>query len=298
MVKSVCYLLLFSFIILGCRHTDRADPPPLIVLTKGWKFKKGDSTDYSKTVFSDPSWRPIEVGKDWQAAGYPEYFGYAGYVIKTVIPSSLKSGWGKDTLKINLGLIAFYDQTYLNGHLIGQNNVTLADTATNMPNFTSKYPGWLLSRTYKLATNDSRIHWDKENIIAIRVFSDLDNGGLWAGRPNLAMQGLDDFVVFDKSKFYSIVDQKRMDTLWVLRNIHPRTSFTGDVRLSAVDTMTKKEVFRFERQALVLGPGDSLAVPVSLPMGADPIRFTSLFTETRLNQPLTDTTYIPFVFIK
>jgi len=298
MKNIVSYLLLFLPAIPGCRHSDRLEAPPSMALTDGWKFKTGDSIDYSRTDLPDSGWRPIAVGKDWQKLGYPDYFGYAGYAIKTVIPSSLRSGWGKDTLKINLGLIAFYDQTYLNGHLIGQNNITLADTTKNIPDFTSKYPGWLLWRCYKLAAGDSRIRWDRENTITVRVYSDFDNGGLWAGNPSLTMQGLNDFIIFDKSKFYSIVDQKRMDTLLVLRNIHPRLGFTGDLLLSATDTMTRKEVFRYDKRGVALGPGDSLAIPVSLPMSTDPVRLTSLFTETRLHQPLTDTTYIPFVFIK
>jgi hypothetical protein len=292
-------LILLTFLLItACRQPQGINEPPSLTLTKGWKFKLGDDIDYSKTDLGGPGWKPVEVGKDWQSQGYPEYYGYAGYTVKTLIPSSLKTGWGKDTLKINVGMIAFYDRTYLNGHLLGQNNITVPDSAKPDPGFIDIFPGLFCLRCYKIAANDDRILWDKENTISVRVYSRFENGGLWIGNPGISMEQPDDFIGFDKSAFYTIVDQQKLDTLMVIRNKHPRLTFTGDLVLSAVDTVTKRAVFHYEKNGLQLGPNNSLAIPVSLPMTTDPILFVSRFSETRLHLPIIDSTYIPFVLIK
>lgn len=160
--------MLILFLLAGCGQRGQRDQQglqgqqdireaPSIILSEGWKFKPGDSIDYSQPDLAGPGWVSIEAGKDWQDQGYPEYFGYAGYSVKTLIPSSLKNGWGKDTVKINLGCIAFYDQTYLNGHLLGQNNITAPDSAKPDPNFTKTFPGLFCFRCYKLAADDPSV---------------------------------------------------------------------------------------------------------------------------------------------
>jgi len=297
--RYYCLLLLPLLLLPACQQPETTyKVPPSISLTKGWKFKMGDDIDYSRTDLTDSGWKPIEVEKDWQNQGYPEYFGYAGYYIKTVIPSSLKTGLANDSLKINLGFIAFYDQVYLNGHLLGENNVVLPDTARGDPDFKNKFPGLLCFRCYKIAASDSRIRWDHENTIAVRVYSDLDNGGLWGGRPGIAMERLDEFIVFDKSRFYTIINQERMDTLLILRNKNSRVTFSGDLDLSATNTVTNRELFSYKRKGLQLHPNDSLAIPISLPLCIDPIRFRSRFTETGFKVMASDSTDIPFVLIK
>jgi hypothetical protein len=291
-------ILLTFFLIAACRQQQGVKEAPSLTLTKGWTFKLGDDIDYSQTDLAGREWKPIEVGKDWQSQGYPEYYGYAGYTVKTPIPGSLKTGWCKDSLKINVGMIAFYDQTYLNGHLLGQNNITLSDTAKPDTGFINNFPGLFCVRSYKISASDKRILWDKENTISVRVYSRFESGGIWIGTPVIAMEQLDDLIGFDKSAFYTIVNQQRLDTTLVIRNKHPSLTFTGDLVLSAFNTVTKRRIFHYEKKGLQLGPASSLSIPVSLRMTMDPILFVSRFSEPRLHHPIIDSTTIPFVLIK
>ena len=90
-------------------------------ITKGWKFKTGDSSAWSSPTFNDASWAPIEVGKPWEAQGYDNYDGFAWYRLHIVIPSSIKEkSFLKEKLRFDMGKIDDGDEVFLNGSLIGE----------------------------------------------------------------------------------------------------------------------------------------------------------------------------------
>src|SRR5579862_6286649 len=91
-------------------------------ITKGWKFKTGDSAVWSSPAFDDASWSPIEVGKSWESQGYDNYDGFAWYRLHVIIPSSIKEkSFLKEKLRFDLGKIDDGDEFFLNGNLIGRN---------------------------------------------------------------------------------------------------------------------------------------------------------------------------------
>ena len=74
------------------------------------------------------------------------------------------------------------DQTWFNGTRIG---------ATG--GFPDSYePNWLASRAYLIPAH--LIHWDDDNVFAIRVYDGAGQGGMYEGVCRLAIAGWADFV--------------------------------------------------------------------------------------------------------
>lgn len=153
------YLFLFSSIIIFSSTQAQ-----LVSLPHDWKFKLGDNMEWASPSFNDAGWGNKQIGTSWSATGMKDNV-YAWYRIKIVIPSSMKSAEKGKGIKLNLGKIDDVDQTFFNGKLIGQ-------TGSLPPHYETK---WDAERVYTISDND--ILWDKENVIAVRVFS-LDIGGV------------------------------------------------------------------------------------------------------------------------
>jgi hypothetical protein len=71
--------------------------------------------DAKRTPPEKASWKKVMVPSLWEHLGYPEYDGTAWYKKQFFVPKSLE---GEDLVLI-LGKIDDFDQTYLNGKLIG-----------------------------------------------------------------------------------------------------------------------------------------------------------------------------------
>jgi hypothetical protein len=106
-------------------ETDRA----LTINLRGqWDFAlsekqfgspRNKSTIVEKLTFPEkPQWSKIAVPSNWENQGYNNYDGSAWYRKQFVIPKKLQ---GED-LVLLLGKIDDFDQTYLNGKLVGSTN--------------------------------------------------------------------------------------------------------------------------------------------------------------------------------
>jgi hypothetical protein len=96
----------------------------------------------------------------------------------------MKSAIERDNgLKLCLGKIDDVDFTYFNGKLIGQ-------MGSLPPMYVTK---WDVQRVYFISSND--IQYDKENVIAIRVFSpDIGGIGMYEGPYTYSAVQWNDFV--------------------------------------------------------------------------------------------------------
>ena len=131
-------------------------------LPEKWKFQTGDNAEFAQPGFDDSKWKTIPVGVGWEAAGYDSYDGIAWYRAKVVIPSSFRSKNSvSNALKIALGKIDDFDETYVNGKLVGRLN------------------DWQTERMYLIPSDV--IRWDQENTIAVRVDDQGGIGGMRAG---------------------------------------------------------------------------------------------------------------------
>ncbi|MDP2039030.1 MAG: hypothetical protein Q8L04_16750, partial [Ignavibacteria bacterium] len=168
---------IYTLFILFCLTIIiSAQPDGAIKLNDGWKFKSDDDLNYRMPLLDESNWQNISITKVWDYQGYDKLGGYAWYRIKFTIPSSLKeTSMLKDSIKIFLGRIDDYDQTFLNGRLIGVNGRNAFTFNSSDDSFTKEQPvPWAKDRRYMLGLDDPRILWDKENVIAVRVY---DQGG-------------------------------------------------------------------------------------------------------------------------
>lgn len=141
------------------------------------KFHTGDDPAWKDVNFNDSQWPSLKTNERWELQGYDKYDGYAWYRFKFMLPSSLKkNAFWKDTLSFHLGKIDDVDETFFNGEKIGQTG--------SLPTDAGGYNGmWDVYRIYNLSTNSNVIQWDKENIIAIRVYDNSGGGGMFEGLP-------------------------------------------------------------------------------------------------------------------
>jgi hypothetical protein len=145
------------------------------------RFKTGNDQAWSQPGFDDSKWQTLKTSVTWDEQGYKDYDGYAWYRLHVFIPIAIKenSNW-KDSLRVFLAKIDDVDETYLNGVLIGRKG--------NFPNETGGYKtAWSQTREYHISTNDPAIKWNKENVIAVKVYDNGGKGGIFGAIPFVNM---------------------------------------------------------------------------------------------------------------
>jgi hypothetical protein len=179
MKKIFPILLVFSACIASAQDK--------IILSSA-KFSTGDNSEWKNPGFNDAPWASIKPNEVWEEQGYPDYNGYAWYRFHFTIPSSLKkkSFW-KDSLRLMIGKVDDVDETFLNGVKIGQTG--------SLPSDPGGYAGqYDVPREYHASTNDKTILWDKENVLAIRVYDGGGGGGMFGGIPYISMMDIIDGI--------------------------------------------------------------------------------------------------------
>jgi uncharacterized protein len=147
-----------------------------------WKFITGDNFEWAMPGYNDSSWKFIKTGMSWETQEYKGYDGYAWYRIRFFLPSSLKeSTLYKDSIRIALGKIDDCDQTYLNGKLLGENAKLMTGNESATNDMSKLVSANNINRKYFIASNDPRLNWDRENVIAVRVYDNGGNGGMCSG---------------------------------------------------------------------------------------------------------------------
>ena len=144
-----------------------------LVVVEDAKFCKGDDPAFSAFSFDDSGWQTLSLSTDWNQQGVYHSDAYAWYRLHAVIPSSLKKGVTPQFV-LDLGPIDDNDETWLNGRLVGRTE------------------GWQKERRYLV--DPSLVRWDKENVIAVRVYNGADPGGFYDGPVNIGKPVLSDFV--------------------------------------------------------------------------------------------------------
>lgn len=156
-----------------------------ISLVKGWKFKIGDSTAWSSPAYNDNDWKAANVSMPWEEQGYPKMDGFGWYRVKVVIPSLLKEkAFLKDSLHFNLGYLDDGGEVYLNGKLVYSNYSDGNDIQH----------GSYGPCSFSIAVNDPAVLWNKENVIAVRLFDTGGAGGVYGDNFNIKMVDLMDNV--------------------------------------------------------------------------------------------------------
>lgn len=141
----------------------------LVSFQKEVKFKIGDDKDWASQSFNDSDWGNRQLGASMQVTDVKDNI-YVWFRIKILIPSAMKLLAEKENgIQLQLGRIDDADQTFFNGKMLGQ-------TGSFPPTYISQSQ---TDRIYIIPINE--VQWDKENVIAVRIFSPDPWIGMYQG---------------------------------------------------------------------------------------------------------------------
>lgn len=255
MKRAISISLILVVIVL---HQPIVNAQKQVDISKGWKFMQDDNLEFTKPDYNDNNWKTIDVDKIWESQGYDPYDGYAWYRVKLVISSSLKkNAFLKDSLKIFLGKINNYDQTYLNGQMIGENakNVPIG-YKTDTLFIKAPMQMYDVVRRYMIPSNDPRILWDKENTIAVRVFDQGGQGGIYSGNQVIEFPSLKEYLTMDNVLRPFVFSGKNVSKAFSIRNTNSKLTIKGALSITAIGKLSGKTIFNQIKQ-LELKPTES-----------------------------------------
>ncbi|MFI5253010.1 MAG: putative Ig domain-containing protein [Bacteroidota bacterium] len=293
LLKNSILLSIFTFSTVSVLISGQSD---IIRLDKGWKFTPGDSLVYANPGFDDSRWVPIRVDTIWEIQGYPNLDGYAWYRIKFYLPSSLKNNaYIKDGLRIFLGKINNFDQSFLNGKIFGVNAKVVPEDTPIDSSYTKADVGlWNTERPYILAADDARILWDKDNVIAVRVFDAGGQGGIWNGNPNIRMVNFTDYLSFDNSfRPFEFSDGSTSKT-FTMKNTSSNHDIRGKLSIIAVNKLTNEEAARYQNDN-ELKPQVSKEITFSMKGQDQASIVTYIFTFSDVQDTMTFREETPYV---
>lgn len=149
-------------------YTKRSEPAKTYLLEGIWKFREGDNQWWRENNYNDESWDDIMVPGFWRSLKDKEMNAGTAWYRKTFeIPDYLKN---EQDLVLVLGLIDDFDETYLNGQLIGSTN-------------DGRGYGWSYSymeyRVYSIPKD--LLKKTGKNILSVRVRDIGGNAGIYSG---------------------------------------------------------------------------------------------------------------------
>lgn len=136
-------------------------------LLGNWKFHLFDDEKWSKEDYNDSDWENITAPSYWEDQGFRGYDGFAWYRKKFTLPKNFKA----NDMVLLLGRIDDMDEVFINGQRIGGTG--------NIERKWARNDEWRKPRTYFIP--DDLLRVGKENLIAIRIYDQEQNGGLYEG---------------------------------------------------------------------------------------------------------------------
>jgi len=153
-------LLIFSSLFIKGENLVK-----LLDLEGNWKFTVGDDPSWANVDCDDKDWDWVIVPKAWEQEGFVDYDGFAWYRKEFFLQEQIE----EEVPFLVLGYIDDVDEVYLNGQLIGATGV--------MP--PKVWTAFRVLRKYPLPKD--LLNPNGKNVIAIRVFDEYSQGGIYAG---------------------------------------------------------------------------------------------------------------------
>ena len=231
-------------------NTTVKAPLKIDIPTDDWKIKPGDDLQWAKVDCDDASWDKIKVKQKWQDAGF-NYSGFVWYRKHLIIDAKIKDEAEKyGYLKIYLGEFDDVAELFFNGDSVGQYGKFAPDFQT----------AWGQQSSFYIKT--SAINWNKENVLAVRMYSpDTIGGGMFAGDYSYEAAVINDYlksrvVVFRTEPLLKFRMQVRFDS-WLenklsgLLSIKMMNEDSAEVYSSSKQVKIKKgffedNIFEFE----------------------------------------------------
>lgn len=196
-----------------------------VSLPKECKFKIGDDLNWANQSFNDADWASRQLGASMQVTEIKNNI-YVWFRIKIVIPSAMKLLAEKENgIQLQLGKIDDVDQTFFNGKILGQ-------TGSFPPNYNSKS---LTDRFYIIPLDE--VQWDKENVIALRIFSPDPWVGMYQGPYKFGPVQWSDFISIQDT----ITETTNKGFVTKIKFTNKRdVAFNGTIKYSVKDKFNKE----------------------------------------------------------
>ena len=238
------------------------------------RFHQGDDKSWAKPETNDADWKTIDMTMNWDDQGYAINNGYAWYRVHMTIPSTILKGAEQQKFVVfDLPKADDADECYLNGRLIGKTG--------GMPDSPGGYKSnWNAVRSYTVDVKSGGILWDKDNVIAIRVYNAGEPGGLFerplSVRVPSAMDGL-------RMHFTDVNDGKAHCDVQ-LRNTYPQVQ-SGKLDVVVTDRESGAVLSKLSKKMSVKQNKD---VTVNVPYDkAKSCLLTTTYTDSKTGKTIT-----------
>ncbi|HEY6951681.1 MAG TPA: beta galactosidase jelly roll domain-containing protein [Bacteroidota bacterium] len=143
---------------------------PDLDLAGTWKFTTGDKESWKDPDASDGSWNNVVVPAYWETQGFKDYDGFGWYRLKFKVPENLAG----ERLILLAGRIDDFDETYLNGELIGH-------TGRMRKNIDPEDRGNEYTELRAYLIPSGLLVPGRTNVLAVRVLDLFMHGGMYDG---------------------------------------------------------------------------------------------------------------------
>lgn len=227
-------------------------------------FKTGDNPEWSKPELNDEDWKSIKPQYNWDKQGFADYDGFGWYRFHFELSSLLKSNnWWPDSLRIFLAKIDDADEIFLNGKRISKTG--------RFPDDPGGYSTqWDRQREIRLAMNDPLLQWDKDNLLAVRVYDGGGLGGIFGALPGISAL-----------QFKDLARLGYQDKQLRLTHQLPGT-IQGKLTVKITDPATK-DVLQHSTQSISIEPKSSYSLPLTI-NSQSRVEISASFTESRSEQ--------------
>ncbi len=206
MKKTALFTLALTLFVLGMQAQTPA--------VKKAKFHLGDNTEWAQPAFNDAAWQTFDITQTWTDQGIDiDGAAWAWYRAHVTIPKSLlNEAESKEVIIFDVPKADDAVEVFLNGTLIGKSG--------RFPSDQGGYSSaWSRPLSFSVKANSPAIKWDADNLLAFRVYSGNEPGGLFDNPIVVRVPARTDGLTF---AFKESKDKKGNDLVGVtLSNTYP-----------------------------------------------------------------------------
>lgn len=242
-------------------------------------FHWGDNAEWKGKDVNDESWQNIPINRTWNSQGINRERTYAWYRIHFTVSESVFDGSDqRNVLMLTLPCVDDADVTYLNGVEIGSTG-RLPDNAEGYVS------GWNGERKYKV--NASDVNFGGDNVIAVRMWNEGGDGGMFNGEFTKNDRPVDIYApsrvdgMSISAQEHMVKDQKML--IFTLKNEY-REKQQGNILVEVVNPEKGSILYKVEK-AVSLSSQKSANIAIPYPKGYS--RVTATYSDRKVSRKKT-----------
>jgi hypothetical protein len=249
-------------------------------------FAIGDDPARAAPGFDDSGWTRLSTLAPYERQGFAGYDGFSWYRIHVSIPASIRTTvhWPR-RLHLYLSSIDDVDETWFNGVRVG----AMGQMPEDPRGYSTRWNGL---RDYYVAVATGLVHFDADNVIAVRVYDGGGNGGFYRDMPTVSLADMADGLVLDVGHTAISYGTKTFRAQLRWRNEFP-VVLDGRMDYDIVDALQGVMLRRASRPFHIAASGTA-EWPLEAPQRAGiEVRFR--FTEATSGAVTTATLHAPYL---